>query len=326
MDLPTELRAAIDEAASAIPQSELRSMAGALSRRYREDARDGHSMIARPADALAYAAARMPATYCAVRTALGWALPKGRSFKTLLDVGAGTGAADWAAAGALDGLERIVCLERDAAMLELGKRLMAQGQTFRDIKADWRRADMNDFSPDGQYDMVISSYMMNELSAASRDALIKKLWAVTGDMLLIIEPGTPAGFELLRAARDSIIALGGHIAAPCPQEGACPLPENDWCHFTCRVARSRMHKLLKGGDAPYEDEKFSYMAFVRKPAGSCGARILRHPKIEPGRITLSLCTPAGLETRAVLKRDKAAFRAARKAECGDALHDSINDI
>ena len=326
MELPIELRAAIETEAACVPQSQLRLMADSLSRRYREDARDGHSMLSRSADAIAYAAARMPATYCAVRTALKWALPDGCGYRTLLDAGAGTGAASWAAAGAIDSLSRIDCLEREQAMLSLGSRLMQGSQTFADIDVNWRREDMNSFRPAEQYDLVISSYMMNEMSGQSRDALIERLWAATGGMLLILEPGTPAGFSLLRAVRERVIALGGHVTAPCPHENACPLDAGDWCHFTCRVARSRLHKLLKGGDAPYEDEKFSYMAFTREPASRCSARVLRHPKIEPGRITLSLCMAGGLETRAVLKRDKAAFKIARKAECGDALLSPSNDI
>ena len=62
MELPIELRAAIETEAACVPQSQLRLMADSLSRRYREDARDGHSMLSRSADAIAYAAARMPAT------------------------------------------------------------------------------------------------------------------------------------------------------------------------------------------------------------------------------------------------------------------------
>ena len=62
MELPIELRAAIETEAACVPQSQLRLMADSLSRRYREDARDGHSMLSRSADAIAYAAARLTAS------------------------------------------------------------------------------------------------------------------------------------------------------------------------------------------------------------------------------------------------------------------------
>ena len=65
--------------------------------------------------------------------------------------------------------------------------------------------------------------------------------------------------------------------------------KDDWCHFTCRVPRSQLHKLLKQGDAPYEDEKFAYLALAKSETNKPEARILRHPKIAKGRITLELC-------------------------------------
>ena len=319
MELPGELRAAVESAAADIPLRELTALAGGLSQRYREQSGTGRSLLHGEAEAVAYACARMPATYAAVRTALGWALPGSGAYATMLDVGAGTGAAGWAAALELDGLCSLTCLEREEGMLRLGERLMCQSAAFAECEVRWLRGDIADGLPAGSYDLVTASYMMNELTEPARARLLEQLWSAAAGMLLIIEPGTPEGFRQLRAARRAITALGGHVAAPCPHEGECPLGADDWCHFTCRVARTRLHRLLKGGDAPYEDEKFAYMAFTRADAGRCGARILRHPQVEPGRVTLRLCTRAGLETRPVLKRDKAQFRAARKADCGDAL-------
>ena len=95
---------------------------------------------------------------------------------------------------------------------------------------------------------------------------------------------------------------------------------DDWCHFRVRVARSRLHKRLKGGDAPFEDEKFCYLA-VAKPGVAvrpAGARILRHPAKQAGFVELAVCTAAGTrEVRRVTKKQGAAFRAARKADAGD---------
>ena len=49
------------------------------------------------------------------------------------------------------------------------------------------------------------------------------------------------------------------------------------------------------------------------------SRILRHPQIESGKITLQLCTPSGLVTLPVRKRDGTLFKTARKANSGDAF-------
>jgi len=70
-------------------------------------------------------------------------------------------------------------------------------------------------------------------------------------MLLIVEPGTPAGYKNITEARRVLVESGAHIAAPCTHENTCPMEGNDWCHFTCRISRSRLHRLMKGGEAPF---------------------------------------------------------------------------
>ena len=85
-----------------------------------------------------------------------------------------------------------------------------------------------------------------------------------------------------------------------------------------------MHRLLKRGDAPYEDEKYAYLAFTReKPPHSLPeenrARVLRHPQIRGGFVELSLCTETGIREVTFSKRDGDAYKRARKARAGDAM-------
>ena len=107
------LQAALAEQLDSAQQAEVLSAAGEVSRRYR--AREKESFqIRNRAEALAYALARMPATYGAVCRALRYSL-EGLGGLTqaplsLLDVGAGTGAAAWAAAGLAE-LSSVTCLE-----------------------------------------------------------------------------------------------------------------------------------------------------------------------------------------------------------------------
>lgn len=96
--------------------------------------------------------------------------------------------------------------------------------------------------------------------------------------------------------REVLLNKGAKIIAPCMHEKKCMLPENDWCHAICRIPRSRLHKHIKEASVPYEDEKFSYMAFLKQECfetenskleaktiefGMAENRVLRHPKIEP---------------------------------------------
>lgn len=316
MEFPIPLRTAVESRAATLPQAQLLRDAQALSERYRGGSGSGKRLVTTKYEALAYSVTRMPATFGAVSSALEYALAHTvRLPRTLLDVGAGTGAAAWAADALLE-LDEVTCLEREDAMRSLGQEFMQSGSESLQA-AKWVAGDLVSGPLPGKADLVVASYVLNEVREEDRPAAVEKLWNAAEEMLLLVEPGTPAGFVQLRAARDSLLQQGAQIAAPCPQEGACPIAGEDWCHFACRISRSRLHKQLKGGDAPYEDEKFAFLALVRTDAGRCDARILRHPFVESGKITLELCTAEGLKTVSVRKRDGAAFKRARKAGWGD---------
>jgi ribosomal protein RSM22 (predicted rRNA methylase) len=138
-------------------------------------------------------------------------------------------------------------------------------------------------------------------------------------MLLIVEPGTPAGFQNLMEARKILLSAGAHIAAPCPHEGECHMAEGDWCHFACRVQRSQLHRRLKGGEAPYEDEKFAYMAFTREPGLPVQYRILRHPQVRTGHVMVTVCGKDGIQTRTVSRKEGALYRQMRDSGAGDGV-------
>jgi ribosomal protein RSM22 (predicted rRNA methylase) len=75
----------------------------------------------------------------------------------------------------------------------------------------------------------------------------------------------------------------------------------------------------KGGTVPYEDERYCWLAVsrARKSANAGAARILAPPQDSKPGIALKLCTPQGLETRFVARRDKLEFSAARKTQWSD---------
>ena len=145
------------------------------------------------------------------------------------------------------------------------------------------------------------------------------MWAKTRDSLLIVEPGTPAGYGRIIAARQQLIASGAHVAAPCPHDGKCPLQPPDWCHFTQRLPRSRAHKQIKEADVPFEDEKFSYVALTRSPIARRPARVLAQPVVGKVEVTAKLCTPEGLVIARVPRRAKADYARARRWRWGDAV-------
>ena len=318
MEFPTALRTALEESLLGQKQSLLTREAQALSERYRMQTGRGRRLLTEDLQAAAYAAVRMPATFGAVCRALEWTLA-GTSLRpsTLLDAGAGTGAASFAAAEYLP-LRHVSCLEREGAMSRLGRHLMDRAGSGVLQQADWQACDLSREDVPHSAGLVVASYVLGEMESADRVHTVDKLWNASAQLLLIVEPGTPAAFSQLREIRTHLLGQGAHLIAPCPQQGDCPVCGADWCHFTCRVARSKLHRQLKGGDAPFEDEKFCYLAFARTEPARASARIRRHPRIETGKIMLELCTADGLEQCVVRKRDGSAFKRARKSRCGDA--------
>ncbi len=318
LDLPLTLRTALDLALEHVKPSELARATREVSDRYRQT--DGQPYYLRTArDVLAYAAFRLPATYAATSAALHeikGTMPDWRP-NSLLDAGAGPGSASWAAVDTWPSIIDFELVETDGRMISLGRALMAADRNLS--AARWTQSDLNHWSPDGHCDLVVMSYALGELDEPQRSDLVRRVWEQSSGVLVLIEPGTPAGFEVIRHARADLIALGAQVVAPCPHSSACPMAAGDWCHFSQRLARSRAHRDAKRVSIGYEDEKYSYVAVARVPATPASARVLRHPQIRPGHIRLELCTNDGLQHRIVSKRDTLSFREARHASWGSGL-------
>ena len=320
MELPPPLRQAVDRALSGRKPADLAAAAAALSRRYREERRDGRLHVESAEDALAYLAVRLPATYAAARASFA-AIKQARADfapRTVLDIGGGPGTALWAAADCWPDLADALLIEASPAFRKCGAELARETSLPR---VTWRIADVAaDAIACAPRDLVTLAYTLNELAAEARQPLLQRLWQATADTLVIIEPGTPAGRQRIVAARGWLIDAGAHVVAPCPHAQACPLQAPDWCHFAERVARSRMHRLAKEADLAWEDEKFSYVAVSRQPVSIATARVIARPRKGSGRVTLKLCRPDGSAGDQLLsRRDGAAFKRAWRSDWGSAL-------
>ncbi len=210
--------------------------------------------------------------------------------------------------------------------------LQSESQSRSRSQCQWQCADLRALPNLPEHDLVIMSYSLGELRDDDRDrglqdacdaasrGIIERAWAATRRALIVIEPGTPFHFNRLLTARAELIRAGAFIAAPCPHASACPMASvNDWCHMPARVERTSLHRRLKAAALPYEDEKFSYVIATREPVERAAARIVRRPEIQKGFVTLTLCTPDGLQREGVTRSDRDAFRRARKADWGDAF-------
>ena len=124
-DLPAELKSALDAKLQGLSRIDAAGRAAVISQTYRDGG--GSGAIRTESDALAYALARMPATYAAVTASLNALREITPDFapENLLDVGAGPGTASWAAAEAFSSLQDFALLDANPALRTLALDLAA---------------------------------------------------------------------------------------------------------------------------------------------------------------------------------------------------------
>ncbi|MEV6317124.1 small ribosomal subunit Rsm22 family protein [Streptomyces sp. NPDC051776] len=321
-DRADELRTALARLLDGLPPRQAAQAVERLMADYRGATPTDAPVLRNRSDVTAYAAYRMPATFEAATAALaalrdrlpGWA-PASH-----VDVGGGTGAAAWAVAEAWPEPEDrpTTVLDWSEPALAVGRELAADSGPPVLRAARWHRTAIGGglALPNGT-DLVTVSYVLGELAEEARRTLVAEAARVARAVVLV-EPGTPDGYERVIAARERLIAAGLRVVAPCPHSAACPIePGKDWCHFAARVGRSSLHRQVKRGSLPYEDEKFSYVAAVRDAVPDGQARVVRRPQLRKGQVLLDLCTQdEGLRRTTVTKRHGPLYRAARDTVWG----------
>lgn len=323
MEFPNELKNVIETEASKYKINELKDISEEITRKYKHESGESKRLVTSEKDVITYATVRMPATYAAISKVINSFLEYyDGEIKTVLDIGAGVGTASFVIENLIPSIESYELIEREENMINFGKKLSEAIKM--EEKTTWKSININQFSFEKQYDLVIASYSLNELNDKERNNIIKKTWEHTKKVLIIIEPGTQEGFYQIRKEREYLIQEGAKIIAPCTTEKECPIEENNWCHFTCRVQRSKLHKQIKEADVPYEDEKFSYIVCSKSECNKAKVRVLRHPIIESGKITLETCSNGTINQIIITKKRKELFKKARKINAGESF-DELKD-
>lgn len=322
MAFPNELNQVLEKQLAQIPRSVLSMAAAGLTERYRSPDRDQlQTFMISDNHRLAYLATRMPATYVVVNSVLEECARRVPSFSpgSICDIGSGPGTAAWAALAVFQSITKATLHEKDKGWLQLGKLLMEHSGQLVLNHAIWKETDLMNEADFGIHDLVVLSYVVGELPIEVMDRLISNAWNSASQMLVVIEPGTPHGFERIRGVRDQLILSGASLVAPCPHHRKCPMEKGDWCHFSERLERSRLHMAAKDVSLGYEDEKFSYIAACKVPVALPNSRILRHPQHHSGHTNFVLCAKEGLEKRTISRRHKDLYKRAKKLQWGDIL-------
>jgi ribosomal protein RSM22 (predicted rRNA methylase) len=323
-DLPADLKAGLARLAHGVSRKAIAERAAAQSRMYRGGG--GSHRIVTEADVLAYAFARLPATYAAAAAVFNATRESLPAFepRTMLDIGAGPGTAAFAAVQAFETLADIHLIDANASLRDLGLSLMAEAdsEALRQVirQHSYRQGDALVLLAEAQpADLVVASYAAGEIADNELARFAQLLWAANAGALVIIEPGTPSGYQRVLRMRGELTTAGAWVAAPCPHARPCPLRPPDWCHFAQRLPRSRDHLHIKGAEVPFEDEKFSYVVLSRGTRQSTDARVLAPPKITKAAVTAKLCTGEGVVTDIAARRDPDAYRRRKSWRWGDSV-------
>ncbi len=160
----------------------------------------------------------------------------------------------------------------------------------------------NTAQPRKQYDIIVAPNTLWTLKEDySRKNQVQNFWSLLnpkGGVLVLIEKGVPRGFELIAAARETLLKYHiaspeslqvenqiqepfeeryrpketGMIIAPCTNHFQCPMyltsgqnkGRKDFCHFSQRYVRPPyLQRILAVKDTNHEDIKFSYLAVQR---------------------------------------------------------------
>lgn len=323
MQLPPDLRAAIDAVAGQTGLAALRDAAAAVSARYRGKARVD-AAIKSDDEARAYLGARFPATYAAAYQALiQVARVKGDfSPESLLDIGAGPGTVAMAAHEIWPDIGTLYLVEPNLYLRRAGQEIFEALELSERVK--WIDKPIQSAELPSA-DIVTAGYMMNEIIRDDEiENLTTKIWQTAQDTMVMIEPGTPEGYAIVLRIREALLKSGAHMVAPCPHVQTCPLIGTAaWCHFSARVERSKLHRSLKdGATLSYEDEKFSYIAFSRQPVALPAHRVIGYPsgsKI----VQLQLCNSDGTASTVQIAKSHPQYKLCRKLDWGDTVDDAF---
>ncbi|KAF2073375.1 hypothetical protein CYY_005320 [Polysphondylium violaceum] len=383
VELPSRLKRKIAQCIKGYSTDKLREDAATLSDALRERTRSEKlsaksPVVIKPEDkpvitygqgqALAYISHRLPGVYGCTHRVFSEIATRAPNFKpkTMLDFGSGPGTVIWSAREIWgESLEKIRAVEPSSFMIDVAKKML-EGDT-NDIR--WTQflntnargaagLSGREIPENEQSDLVVASYVLSELpDQATRERVVKDLWAYvkpTG-MLVLVEPGTPIGFGLIKESRQMLIDLPpqsltvhksvkAQVFGPCPHSNQCPMGHNSWCHFSQRIVRPVFQKLAKGPQStvPFEDEKYSYIAMTKlvestipnqldKQIGIYGqenlqptkewSRLIEAPLKRGGHVIMDVCTPDVDIKRATVARShgRQMYKEARKSFWSDAF-------
>lgn len=180
--------------------------------------------------------------------------------KRVLEIGSGS--APFAFAALKLGAEEAFALDRNDNALKLGSEIIGR-QGYPISMRRWNYP--NPLPVEGTFDLIILPYCLTEMtkSAAEQETFIQKCQQKLTDngYLMIVEPSeTTRNLEFLRL-RDSLVAQGAIVQAPCVWKGECPALRSKSPCFAQREYEKPylMKEIQRGAEIFLNSLKMSYL-------------------------------------------------------------------
>ena len=198
MELPLDIKELLERLLDDYPLRILKESSFNIINKYnnKEDISNGDNHINNEIDAKVYSVIRYPSTFKAFSDSLQYSLSHldDIDITSVLDVGAGSAAASITCLYQLNHLNKIDLLEKEDVMIDIGEYVLSKvdtkGVNIKYHKMDITKEDISSY----KRDLVISSYVLNELEHKDILEVVDKMWESTNKALLVVEPGTPRGF------------------------------------------------------------------------------------------------------------------------------------
>ena len=292
-----------------------------ISEKYREEKINSSIVLSNEKLALSYLASRMGETSNIIYDVfdkLNAFFDLNDNINSVLDLGSGTGSVFWA----LDNFNKtakITAIEKQESMIKYSKMLA------KDLDFDITYINEDVLSEKVKnleiFNLVIESFMLNELSKKDREKVLELMYEKTNDLIVLIEPGTPTSYKRMMEDREFLLKKGMNIILPCPHEKQCPLI-NDYCNFSVRMNRTKTSTMIKDATLNYEDEKYFYLIFSKNIKGSLHKSVvLRKPVYRKKLVELKLCNDNNqISNTIITKNNKDIYSISKKLKHGDVIN------
>ncbi|MCM8524893.1 MAG: small ribosomal subunit Rsm22 family protein, partial [Lentisphaeraceae bacterium] len=188
--------------------------------------------------ALYYMTINIPKLWMVLNNSNSWLGKPINEVETVTEFGCGPGTFLWSYLfyllknnpPALQKLRKVTAVDISPEHLATAEKLfqnLKKKKEFRHIEAEFILKDWRDCIMDSTADLAIFG---NSLIESGVDSTFLKSEQFKN--LLIIEPGTLEQFKRLRLLKNELETNKWSVFFPCPNNGACPMEESNWCHFS----------------------------------------------------------------------------------------------